>query len=76
MENDYQAIIDENINELFANIRPRMSDEDMERIGKAFNFACEAHSKQRRKSGEPYIIHPIAVARIIAEELELSTDAG
>ncbi|MBQ6939309.1 MAG: bifunctional (p)ppGpp synthetase/guanosine-3',5'-bis(diphosphate) 3'-pyrophosphohydrolase [Muribaculaceae bacterium] len=75
MENDYQAIIDENINELFANIRPRMSDEDMERIGKAFNFACEAHSKQRRKSGEPYIIHPIAVARIIAEELELSTDA-
>ena len=75
MGNDYQAIIDENINELFANIRPRMSDEDMERIGKAFNFACEAHSKQRRKSGEPYIIHPIAVARIIAEELELSTDA-
>ena len=75
MGNDYQAIIDENINELFDNIRPRMSDEDMERIGKAFNFAYEAHSKQRRKSGEPYIIHPIAVARIIAEELELSTDA-
>ena len=75
MENDYQAIIEENIKELFDNIRPRMSDEDMERIDKAFNFACEAHSKQKRKSGEPYIIHPIAVARIIAEELELSTDA-
>lgn len=75
MENDYQAIIEQNINELFDNIRPRMSDDDMERIRKAFDFACEAHCKQKRKSGEPYIIHPIAVARIIAEELELSTDA-
>ena len=75
MENDYQAIIEQNITELFDNIRPRTSDEDMERIRKAFVFACEAHSSQKRKSGEPYIIHPIAVARIIAEELELTTDA-
>ena len=75
MEKDYQAIIDQNINEFYNNIRPRMSESDMERIRTAFEFACEAHCKQKRKSGEPYILHPIAVARIIAEELELSTDA-
>ncbi len=75
MENDYQAIIEQNINQLYDNIRSRMSEADMERIRQAFEFACEAHCKQKRKSGEPYILHPIAVARIIAEELELSTDA-
>ena len=41
------------------------------RIRKAFNIALEAHNGQRRKSGEPYIYHPIAVARICAEEIGL-----
>jgi len=40
-------------------------------IRKAFNIAMEAHKEQRRKSGEPYIYHPIAVARICAEEMGL-----
>ena len=38
---------------------------------RAYELAAEAHSQQRRKSGEPYIIHPIAVATIVAKELEL-----
>ncbi|MBS1582506.1 MAG: bifunctional (p)ppGpp synthetase/guanosine-3',5'-bis(diphosphate) 3'-pyrophosphohydrolase [Bacteroidetes bacterium] len=42
-------------------------------IRKAFNIALEAHKDQRRKSGEPYIYHPIAVARICAEEIGLGT---
>jgi guanosine-3',5'-bis(diphosphate) 3'-pyrophosphohydrolase len=42
-------------------------------IRKAFNIAVEAHKEQRRKSGEPYIYHPIAVARICAEEIGLGT---
>lgn len=45
--------------------------EDVRRIRKAFNIALEAHKDQRRKTGEPYIYHPIAVARICAEEIGL-----
>lgn len=51
------------------------STEDRRRIRKAFNTALEAHSNMRRRSGEPYIFHPIAVARIVAEELKLGTTA-
>lgn len=46
---------------------------DRKRIRKAFDLALEAHKHMRRKSGEPYIYHPIAVARICAEELGLDT---
>lgn len=42
-------------------------------IRKAFNVALEAHKDMRRKSGEPYIYHPLAVAKIAAEELGLGT---
>lgn len=42
-------------------------------IRKAFNVAVEAHKDMRRKSGEPYIYHPIAVARICAEDIGLGT---
>jgi GTP diphosphokinase / guanosine-3',5'-bis(diphosphate) 3'-diphosphatase len=44
---------------------------DREQIEKAFKIANEAHWNMRRKSGEPYIIHPIAVAKIVNEEIGL-----
>ncbi len=47
------------------------SREDTRMIRKAFDVAVEAHKDMRRKSGEPYIYHPIAVARICAEEMGL-----
>ncbi len=72
MEKIYQQDIARNIDALFARIAPRVGVADSARIREAYHFAAEAHSAQRRKSGEPYIVHPIAVARIIAEELELS----
>ena len=49
------------------------SDEDRNLIRKAFDLAYEAHCEMRRKSGEPYIIHPICVARIVVEEIGLGT---
>ena len=42
-------------------------------IRRAFDFAVEAHSGQRRRTGEPYIYHPIAVAKIVAYEIGLGT---
>lgn len=48
-----------------------LSREDKLMIRKAFNLSVEAHSQQRRKTGEPYIYHPIAVAKIVANEIGL-----
>jgi len=47
------------------------TDEDRELMTRAFNFALEAHKGMRRKSGEPYIMHPIAVAKIANQEIGL-----
>lgn len=49
------------------------SRSDRALIRKAFDVALEAHKDMRRKSGEPYIYHPIAVAKIVAEEIGLDT---
>lgn len=51
------------------------SKEDTRRIRKAFDVAVEAHKDMRRKSGEPYIFHPIAVARICIDEMGLGPTA-
>ena len=45
----------------------------VEIIEKAFKFACEAHKGTRRRSGEPYIVHPIAVATIVSQEIGLGS---
>ncbi len=74
MGNEYLTKINESVNRLFHSIEQRMSDEDMIRIRSAYELAKEAHKNQKRKTGEPYIIHPIAVARIVAEEFELGAN--
>lgn len=48
-----------------------LSSEDKKLIRKAFDTAVDAHKEQRRKSGEAYIFHPIAVAKIVASEIGL-----
>ena len=45
----------------------------VEIITKAFNFAKQAHKGVKRRSGEPYIMHPIAVAQIACEEIGLGS---
>lgn len=52
-----------------------LSDEDKKIIRKAFDVAVEAHKEQRRKSGEAYIFHPIAVAKIVARDIGLGSTA-
>jgi len=49
----------------------RKESQDLEAVDKAFYFACEAHKDQRRRSGEPYIYHPIEVATIAAHDIGL-----
>ncbi|HQW12102.1 MAG TPA: RelA/SpoT family protein [Saprospiraceae bacterium] len=60
---------------LLKSIQSDLSKEDKENIRKAYEIAVQAHAKQRRKSGEPYILHPIEVARICAEEIGLGPTA-
>jgi GTP pyrophosphokinase len=55
------------------NILKEKSKEDKKRIREAFELSLEAHKNVRRKSGEPYILHPLAVAQICAEEIGLGT---
>lgn len=66
--------IDQGVEELLAVLSRRMGNEDINRIKEAYLFAKEAHKEQRRKSGEPYVMHPLAVARIVAEELGLGAE--
>ena len=58
-------------NDLIHHTYRKLNDEQLEFIKKAFEIALDAHKDQRRKSGEPYIFHPIAVAKIVANELGL-----
>ncbi|MDE6338950.1 MAG: HD domain-containing protein [Muribaculaceae bacterium] len=74
MQNDYNRIIEERANHVFDVMAQRVSAEDMDRIHAAFELAREAHALQKRKTGEPYILHPIAVANIAAEELMLEAN--
>ena len=48
---------------------------DFDHIRSAFEYADRCHDGQKRKSGEPYIIHPLAVAQIVAEELKLDSES-
>jgi len=55
--------------------RSIISGEDSKIIKKAFRISLEAHKNMRRKSGEPYILHPISVAQICVSEIGLGTTA-
>ncbi|HVE62086.1 MAG TPA: bifunctional (p)ppGpp synthetase/guanosine-3',5'-bis(diphosphate) 3'-pyrophosphohydrolase [Chitinophagaceae bacterium] len=56
---------------LLRSLKSRIKPGDRKMIRLAFEMAAEAHKTMRRKSGEPYILHPLAVARICVEEIGL-----
>ena len=70
-----QTYIEQLYDDLIKSAKRLKTEEDIAFVRKAFELANEAHSKMRRKSGEPYIIHPIAVAKIVASEIGLGRKA-
>ena len=63
--------------DLIATIRKYHPSDDISMIEKAYKISQEAHKEQKRKSGEPYIIHPLCVAIILADlEMDKETIAG
>lgn len=56
---------------LLRSLRPKLKKGDKELLRQSFEMAADAHKTMRRKSGEPYILHPIAVAMICVEEIGL-----
>ncbi len=73
MNKDYQDFrVD--VESIFRMLAQRMDSKQLQLVRSAYELAAEAHKEQKRKTGEPYIIHPIAVARIVAEELELGVN--
>lgn len=68
---DYELIDKEFESLRLAALKRCANQEEYEGVIKAFEFANEAHKGVRRRSGEPYIIHPIAVAKIVVQEIGL-----
>lgn len=58
---------------LLRSLKPLLEPGDAKQIKTAFTLSAKAHKDMRRKSGEPYIYHPIAVAQICADEIGLGT---
>ncbi len=78
----YTATLEEEKKEIAKRYKDMLSDtyqtlskEDKVLIRRAFDIAADAHQDQRRKTGEPYIYHPIAVAKIVANEIGLGANS-
>ncbi|CAA7387223.1 RelA/SpoT family protein [Chryseobacterium fistulae] len=61
--------------DLISNTYRTLDEDNNKLIRKAFDIALDAHKDQRRKTGEPYIYHPIAVAKIVATEIGLGANS-
>lgn len=70
-----RQVITKAYNELLQKLEGVLNDEDRANIDRAFELGLEAHSRQRRKSGEPYFLHPIEVSRICYDEIGLGPTA-
>lgn len=70
-----KKLIQDAYRSLLRTIKSPLDEQDSRMIRKAYEMAVEAHKEQRRKSGEPYILHPIAVAQICSEEIGLGPTA-
>lgn len=69
-------MIETAFDDLIKFLRKGTTEESVKMIRRAFEFAREAHQGVRRKSGEPYILHPLAVAKIAVKEIGLGTKSA
>lgn len=72
---EYLRQLDEQVEQMLERLSGSITPLDAERIRKAYALAAEAHAPQRRRGGEPYIMHPVAVARIVAEEFHMDANS-
>lgn len=70
-EEDEKKLILREYRALLRALKHRLKKGDKKLVRRAFEIAAEAHQHMRRKSGEPYILHPLAVAKIVVEEIAL-----
>ncbi len=70
-----ETYIQEQFKELIQNCEQCRNSEDIDLIQRAFDLANRMHKGVHRKSGEPYILHPIAVAKIVSQEIGLGAEA-
>jgi GTP pyrophosphokinase len=70
-EEDEKKLILREYRALLRALKHRIKKGDKKLLRRAFEIAADAHKDMRRKSGEPYILHPLAVARIVVEEIGL-----
>lgn len=67
--------LDRRVSEILKVMQHRGADsQDLDRIWDAYKLASQMHEGQKRRSGEPYIIHPVAVAEIVAQDMELDSN--
>jgi len=76
IKEDDKLLIQRAYRTLLHSFKTELNKEDQQNLRAAYELAVEAHSAQRRKSGEPYILHPIEVARICIEEIGLGPTAA
>ena len=72
-KNEEDMLIEHEFEALLADYKNTIHRQKVEIISKAFHFAKQAHHGVRRRSGEPYIMHPLAVARIVVNEIGLGS---
>ena len=72
-EMNEEAMIEQEFQSLLNDYLKTKHRKRVEIITKAFNFANQAHKGIRRRSGEPYIMHPLAVAKIVCNEIGLGS---
>lgn len=71
----YTSYINKSIEDLFNGLEKRYLTMDMKRVREAYDWLVRAYKDQKRKTGEPCIVHPIAVAQIVAENFRLDANS-